>query len=362
MTISLLLCLISAIWASSETSYTFDTFLQAFSKSYHPKEHDRRKAIFEANLKEIQAHNADPSKTWQMGVNQFTDQTEAEKRLLLGLDKRQLHLEKIRFNAKNPNMDNHANLNALPKHVDWRLKNVVTPVKDQGKCGSCWSFGTAEAVESYWALATGELVSLSEQQILDCTQNPHHCGGTGGCGGGTAQIAMDQIKAMGGLASEWTYPYVSYFGEAQTCQLTRAKPYAKLSGWERLPMNKLEPVMKHLATVGPLIINVEASTWHSYKNGIFDGCNKTNPDVNHIVLLVGYGTDAALGDYWLVRNSWTAAWGELGYIRLRRRTVPTCGIDLTPRDGDLCDDGPETIQVCGTCGVIYDATYPVVSH
>jgi len=202
-------------------------------------------------------------------------------------------------------------------------------------------------------------MELSEQQILDCTPNPNDCGGTGGCGGGTAQLAMDRIKEMGGITTEWQYPYVSYFGDAEQCKFNNSvttNPYAQLSSWVRLPVNDQDAVITALASVGPLTINVDAAAWKFYETGIFDGCNQTNPDINHVVQLVGY-TDS----YWIVRNSWNTGWGENGYIMLKKDTVAPCGTDLTPQDGDICNNGPKTVEVCGTCGVVYDVTYPVIS-
>jgi len=256
----------------------------------------------------------------------------------------------------NENVDTNLNAN-----IDWREKFVITPVKDQGQCGSCWSFAAAETLESYWALSTGQLVSLSEQQILDCTPNPKKCGGTGGCGGATAELAYDRIKQMGGLATEWNYPYTSYYGSDYKCDPAKsASKFAKLTSYVNLPTNKLQPVITHLSTKGPLAVSVDASKWFLYESGVFDGCNQTNPDLDHAVQLVGMGTDSALGDYWLVRNSWSPSWGEKGYIRLRRTSSLRCGVDLTPGDGDGCTNGPPTEYVCGTCGILYDALYPVV--
>jgi len=249
----------------------------------------------------------------------------------------------------------------LPVSVDWRDKGVISAVKDQGNCGSCWTFATVEATESAYALATGKLHVLSEQQILDCTPNPNHCGGTGGCDGGTAELAWAKIIAMGGLDSEWIYPYQSYFGNAYTCRYGHANPAVRVSSFVNLPVNEQDPILNYLAASGPLAISVDASTWSSYESGVFNGCNQTNPDIDHAVQLVGYGTDSTLGDFWLVRNSWSPAWGENGYIRLKRTTQIQCGTDLTPSDGDGCSDGPPTVKVCGTCGVLFDGVYPVVA-
>jgi len=255
----------------------------------------------------------------------------------------------------------HVNLATLPISVDWRDKNIVTPVKDQGDCGSCWTFATAELTESYWAMATGKLNILSEQQILDCTPNPDHCGGTGGCEGGTAELAWAQINQMGGLSAEWTYPYISYYGQDFTCKQNQVVPIAKVGKFINLPVNEQDPILAYLAASGPLAISVDASTWSSYETGVFNSCNQTNPDLDHAVMLVGYGTDSQLGDYWIVRNSWSPQWGEEGYIRLHRENPFTCGTDLNPSDGDGCTNGPPTVTVCGTCGILFDALYPVVS-
>jgi len=249
---------------------------------------------------------------------------------------------------------------ALPVEMDWRDAGVVTPVKDQGECGSCWTFATAEETESSYAIATGKLHTLSEQQILDCTPNPNQCGGTGGCDGGTAELAWARITAMGGLSSEWTYPYQSYFGTAYQCRSNQANPVVRVSSFVNLPTNEQDPILAYLGTTGPLAISVTAASWSTYESGVFDDCNKTNPDIDHAVQLVGYGVDATLGNYWLVRNSWSPSWGEEGYIRLQRGTDFTCGVDLTPRDGDGCSGGPPTVKVCGTCGILFDGVYPVV--
>jgi len=117
--------------------------------------------------------------------------------------------------------------------------------------------------------------------------------------------------------------------------------------------------MNAIANIGPIAISVEAVRWMSYRSGIFDGCNQKNPDIDHSVQLVGYGTDSNKVDYWIVRNSWGSGWGESGYIRLKRESTPRCGTDLNPSDGTGCDGGPPTVTVCGTCGILYDNVYPL---
>lgn len=360
----LILSIISAIesrtlWHQLETGYTFDDYQREFSKTYEtPQELEHRRAIFENRLASIKAHNSDPSKSWKQGVNHLTDRTDQEMKAMNG------YLGKLSPPAVNV-LGSSMQVNDLPDHIDWREKGVVTAVKDQGMCGSCWTFGAVESLESMYAIATGKLAVLSEQQVLDCTPNPKECGGTGGCQGGTAELAYERLKEIGGLSAEWTYPYVSYFGKNFECKQNTSsfQPVAKISDYVKLPENQQDPIMDALVNKGPLVISVDASKWGPYESGVFDGCNQTHPDIDHAVLLVGYGEDKDHGPYWLVRNSWAPIWGEDGYIRLRRESAKEvrCGIDLTPLDGTGCKGGPPTQKVCGTCGILFDVSYPIVS-
>jgi len=308
--VCVLLCLLAVasckktLW-SELYQYTFENYVKEFSKHYAPHEEEFRRTIFEANLEIIRAHNQNSYSSYKLGVNHLTDLTEEEFRQMLGY-KRSADLKLTHMSEYIPTK----NVNA-PIYVDWREKGIITPVKDQGRCGSCWTFGAAEVVESYYALATGELSTLSEQQILDCVPNPDQCGGSGGCGGGTPELAYEKLIEIGGLASEWTYPYTSYFGSNFSChyQANITKPVAVLTSYVKLPPNEYDPVLAALQN-GPLAINIDASAWRFYESGVFTGCNTTDSDIDHVVQLVGYGTDPRQGDYWLIRNSWTPSCGE----------------------------------------------------
>jgi len=353
-------CFARTAWHQLEPmKYNFEMYEREFNKAYAtPEERIHRRNLFENNLRDIIAHNREEH-SWKRGVNRFTDRTTEEFKRLLGFDKGLGAL----YNELDVPTKVFSGSRALPKNVDWREKNIVSPVKDQGDCGSCWTFATAETVESYWALATGQLNVLSEQQVASCTSNPHSCGGTGGCEGGITQLAFEGIMHRGGLASEWTYPYLSYQGRDFNCLFdnTTTVPVVPLKGYHKLPSNDQNSLLNAVATSGPIAVSVDASQWSSYESGVFNGCNQVNPDIDHAVVLVGYGTDATTNqDYWLIRNSWSPSWGEDGYIRIYRSTKPTCGVDITPLEGTGCVGGRSNVTACGTCGILYASTIPVV--
>lgn len=195
-----------------------------------------------------------------------------------------------------------------------------------------------------------------------CAPNPQHCGGTGGCEGSTSELAFEYMTNSPGLYQEYQYSYTSYYGRNFECTLPEGtKPVASIDGYVKLTENNYEELMTAIATVGPVAVSVDASTFGAYKSGIFDGCNQKNPDINHAVVLVGYGEEENGDKYWLVRNSWSPTYGEKGYIRVRRtdNEGQRCGTDITPLDGSACEGQTEPVQVCGTCGILYDSSYPL---
>jgi len=367
MNIALILLFVSVVLARPKwhqlDGYSFEKYYEDFNKFYPDSEIEFRRAIFDKKLSEIKSHNANPSYTWKEGVNHLTDLSDQEFSRMLGYNK-QLGYKQV---AKRSQIYEKVDISLLPTSVDWRQKvpSVVSPVKDQGMCGSCWTFATTQALESHYAIATGVLQELSEQAVLDCTPNPSDCGGTGGCEGGTVELAYSNILTHGykGLPTEWMYPYLSYWGKDQpACLLNNTRPAAFINGYVVLPSNQYDPLVNAVATKGPIAISVDASAWSKYETGVYNGCNATNPDIDHAVILVGFGTDSALGDYWLVKNSWSASFGEEGYIRLARSSKITCGVDLTPGDGDACDNDKTPQIVCGTCGILFDTAYPIISN
>jgi len=334
-------------WDQLET-YSFGDFVQEFEKAYSPVEYKYRQAIFEARLADIQRHNADETQTYKRGVNKFCDLTMEEFKKLLGGGKIPKSLSK---GSAAPALKSSV---ALPSSVDWRTKGVVTPVKNQGGCGSCWAFAATETIESAIAMKGGKLQVLSEQNMVSCTPNPQECGGSGGCDGATAELGFAYVQKMG-ISSEATVPYRGITGKC--VETTKA---ANITGFVKLPENDHDALLNAIATVGPIAITVAASEWLDFENGVFDGCVK-DADLDHGVQLVGYGTESGT-DYWLVRNSWGGAWGEAGYIKIKRFATSDawCGTDRNPLDGTGCKGGPPTQHVCGMCGILFDTAYPTV--
>jgi len=343
--------------------YKFNDFVEKYNKKYETTEEfmDRLK-VFTENVKEIEAHNNRRDISWRKGINQFSDLTAQEFKAIhaSGL----VNVVKRQSDESNYYSSNLKPMSDLPESKDWRDEGIISDVRAQGNCGSCWAFATAEQLESYLALKTGKLTSISPQHITSCAPNPLKCGGTGGCYGSLTEIGFTYAQLMGVLSEE-DFPYTSgETGETGECTYDANTQTAAVyvRGYETLPHNSLEAVMNHVATVGPLGISVDASVWHSYEGGIFDGCSyEENIEINHGVQLVGYGTDAETGtDYWIVRNSWGPEWGENGFIRLKRESEAVCGTDSTPMMGTACEgDGNAVQKVCGMCGVLFDTTYPI---
>jgi len=346
----LLLPLLLALVECQQVRQQFDEFKVKFNKTYSSSnEEETRFKIFASNLVELELTKTKAS--YSTGVTQFFDLTREEFRTFyLGRVKRPNP-------GVLPKADAKASKKSLPTSMDWREHGVVSAVKNQGQCGSCWAFATTEMVESYAAIATGSLLELSTQQVTSCSPNPLNCGGVGGCRGSIAQLGFGYLQLFGHTTEE-SWPYTSgSTTETGDCtfDMEATAPAVTLAGYDTLPPNDQDAVLSHLAEVGPLAVNVDASQWHSYTGGIFDGCDYAqNMDLNHVVQMVGYTEDA-----WIVRNSWGTGWGEDGYIRLARGDQ--CGTDSKPLDGTGCVNGPgsDVQHVCGQCGVLFDTSYPL---
>ncbi|CAH8494782.1 unnamed protein product [Dicrocoelium dendriticum] len=203
------------------------------------------------------------------------------------------------------------------KRLDWRQKGAVTPVEDQGRCGSCWAFSVVGNIESQYYLSGRNLTVLSKQQLVDCDRLDD------GCDGGYPPQTYSEVIRLGGLVSGADYPYEARRG---SCRLNKSQIVANINLALLLPRDE-EYQAKYLGARGPLSTVLNAKPLQFYRSGIFSPpfllCS--NRDLNHAVVTVGYGQDGRF-PYWIVKNSWGTDWGEEGYFRIRRgRGV--CGID-----------------------------------
>jgi cathepsin L len=295
----------------------WELYKSVHGKSYSPKEDRIRRRIFEGRVARINSHNLLNDlglTTYRRGLNQFTDLTNDEFRMYKGL----------RFNASNvihkSDIFDGAAVRDLPATVDWRDKGYVTPVKDQGQCGSCWSFSTTGSLEGQNFKKTGKLISLSEQNLVDCSGSQ----GNQGCGGGWPDWAFEYVKQNGGIDTEASYPYTAQDG---TCKYDANSIGAKCSGYTDIKAHSEDDLQKAVATVGPISVCIDAGheSFQTYKSGIYDEENCSTDLLDHAVLAVGYGTDNGV-DYWLVKNSWNTIWGDQGYIKMSRNKQNQCGI------------------------------------
>ncbi|XP_040067842.1 procathepsin L-like [Ixodes scapularis] len=298
----------------------WEAFKAKYGKSYasEAEEHFRMK-VYMKKRQEVSAHNekyANGEVSFYLGMNEFSDLPQKEfVRLRNG------YRGKKFVGQPSPRLEPPADAqdSPLPESVDWRVKGAVTPVKNQRRCGSCWAFSATGALEGQYFIKTGKLVSLSEQNLNDCSGDF----GNRGCCGGHVDAAFEYIKTGGGLVTEQSYPYTS---KDDVCCFNKSNVGMRVSGFVDIE-NSEEQLKKAVATVGPISVAIDASlpSFKHYMGGMFDepSCDVLNLD--HAVLVVGYGR-ADGKDYWLVKNSWGIAWGEEGYIRMSRNKNNQCGI------------------------------------
>jgi cathepsin L len=293
-----------------ESSTPFADWVRQHQKNWKPNsaEWEERMAIFTQTVMDIKKHNSNPNKAYTLGLNKFSASTKAEMKVLSGaVPEMSKHHSPKTIHSQDIIMKS---VKDLPTSVDWREAGVMSPVKDQGHCGSCWAFSATETLESHVAISTGILFSLSPQQIASCTDNVDQCGGTGGCSGGMPQVAFDSIaNSQHGITTEFEYSYNSYYGDDLACktlsdQSDTPTAVAEVDGYVQVAPNNYTELMNAVAQVGPVAIVLDASTFRSYEGGIFDGCDYENIELDHAVQLVGYGECPEHGPYWLVRNSW----------------------------------------------------------
>ena len=209
----------------------------------------------------------------------------------------------------------------LPDSVDWRNSGIVTPVKNQQQCGSCWAFSAVGSMEGQHAKKTGDLLSLSESQIVDCDKRDS------GCGGGWMDNAFE-YAIQNGMETESEYPYQPIDGP---CNFTKSKVRAAFSHHKDV-LGGENGLKEAVATIGPVSVAIDASNpdFQFYKEGVYYNPNCSTTILDHGVLVVGYGSTENGTDFWTVKNSWGKSWGMDGYIRMARNRNNSCGIATKP--------------------------------
>jgi len=306
------------LFSEQEYQFLFSKWVAQHNKKYNHENFFYRYTVFKHNMDKVVAHNK-KGLSWTMAMNKFGDMTPEEfKATHTGYNR----VDRSFLRSKNGPAHVRSNVKAAPSPVDWRKKGAVTPVKDQGQCGSCWAFSATGSMEGAWFLAKKNLVSLSEQQLVDCSQAQ----GNQGCNGGLMDNAFQYVIANGGITDEGDYPYTAVDG---TCN-TEATSMVKISSFTDVTQGDegalLTAVMKQPVSVA---IEADQQVFQMYSGGVLDDPS-CGTNLDHGVLAVGFDTDSDSGkDFWIVKNSWGQNWGEQGYIRMVRNKNQ-CGISAEP--------------------------------
>lgn len=287
-----------------EISY-FKEWMIMNNKDYSSEEYTHRLQTFIQNKRRIDDHN-ESSRTFRMGLNQYSDMTFSEFKTL--------YLMKVPQNCSATRGNHYSKHGPLPKSIDWRQKGkFVTPVKNQGGCGSCWTFSTTGCLESAVAIHSGKLFSLAEQQLVDCAQNFNNHG----CSGGLPSQAFEYIKYNNGLETEKDYPYE---GKNGSCRFQPSKAVAFVKEVVNITEYDENGMVDAVGRLNPVSLAFQVTDdFLSYTSGIYSNknCDSTPDKVNHAVLAVGYGVSNGT-KYWIVKNSWGPKWGINGYFYIER--------------------------------------------
>ncbi len=276
-----------------------------------------RHTVWQSNKKYVETHNLYASKFgYTLAMNQFGDLSGVEFAKIYNGYKMETE------NKQNDTIIYEPNWSVeLPTSVDWRQKGVVTPVKDQGQCGSCWSFSATGSMEGQNALKTGRLVSLSEQNLIDCSVSY----GNHGCQGGLMDSAFRYVIANRGDDTESSYPYLAR--EQTNCYYNSRNVGGTISSYSDIRRGNEADLQNAVASIGPVSVAIDAShtSFQMYHSGVYNEYSCSSTRLDHGVLVVGYGTYNGQA-YWLVKNSWNTRWGMSGYIMMSRNKNNQCGI------------------------------------
>lgn len=299
----------------SKLDNEWELFKSKFKKTYEKEEEFFRRMTWESHNYLIDRHNRkadDNIHTFRLAMNEYGDLTHTEFIKLMNGYKGKT-IKKTGHKVSVPK--------DLPESVDWRKKGYVTDIKNQGACGSCWAFSATGALEGQHFRQTGNLVSLSEQNLVDCSYPE----GNNGCNGGLMDQAFQYIKENGGIDTEESYPYEAKEAE---CHYNKTYKGATDIGYVDVESGDEDALKEAVATVGPISAAIDAGTYQFrfYHSGVFSDKDCSSERLDHGVLVVGYGISENGMDFWEVKNSWGKSWGNEGYIRMSRNNDNNCGI------------------------------------
>jgi C1A family cysteine protease len=305
--LTILVSFASAAFYFQHEEKSFVHWMREQGRVYTSNEYHLRFGIWLGNMRYVQEHNA--VKAFSVSMNSLAALTPAEYQSMLG----------YKIDLKHRTSASSADTFVSNDEVDWRKKGVVTDIKDQGQCGSCWAFSAVQGVESADAIKTGKLLSYSESNLVDCVA---HCRG---CNGGSMYIALLWVldKQGGKMMLESDYPYHPVQG---SCRFDASKGVGSLSDIRPVKTDSEEDLAQKCAQYGPVSVAIDAShtSFQLYKGGIYDEPECSSKVLDHGVGCVGYGSENGQG-FWFVKNSWGVKWGENGYIRMIRKNNQ-CGI------------------------------------
>ena len=306
---ALLVLLSQSQLATVSEERAFLHWMRSTNNIFTGTEYQLRLAIFLTTMRYVNDFNR-ASHKFTLSLNHLSALTPTEYRAMLGV------LPGSPAAAEAPAK---ATVSA-PDSIDWREKNVVNPIKDQAQCGSCWSFSAIQTAESASAIRSGTLIAFSESNLIDC------CTKCFGCSGGWPYAALDYIldQQGGQFMSESDYPYAPI---QRSCAYDKTKRVGLITDYYRVKNGSEDELKEKVATYGPASVCVDASpaSFQQYSSGIYESAECWKVFLNHGVGCVGYGAEGA-DEYWIIRNSWGAEWGEQGYMRLARNKDNMCGV------------------------------------
>jgi cathepsin L len=301
----------------NNNDYLFMRYIVEFNKEYDTvEEFNMRKANFVKAHEEIMELN-NQNGSLSVRHNKFSDYTEKEYQKMLGL--RNMALP----NIQGVEQHEYSESNALPETVNWVTAGKVSPIQDQGQCGSCWAFSAAASLESAHAISSGDLLKISEQQFVDCSS----AYGNQGCNGGWYMYAWSYAKKTS-MDSEASYPYTS--GRTQTagtCNVDTSTQELKDISYKKVSANTTAIKTALAQQPCSVAINATSRAFSSYSSGVLSVAQCGGTQMDHAVVAVGYGTEAGT-PYYLVRNSWGTSWGDAGYVKIAQADGKgACGIN-----------------------------------